>query len=435
MRILNMKKTETESAGKAASMVLTAMVEVDNARADGATFNRIVYTLMDGQTPVAGQYVTFTAFSDSNGAQLSSAYAKTNASGSVVLEVTNTAVETVLIRAESAASTFDTVSVEINFVAVETSYTLESIITVNNAAADGVSENKVMFILQDTLGKPVPRKLLEFIPSTGLSLSDKYKETDDNGTAVIGCSTLQMGSYIINAVVYGEETTHRVAGLSFIEGDALDALTGIVIKDNAGGDGEDYCEIQYRLTKKTARDVIANQKITLELNSASAFLDESTVITDYAGIAIARLYNTEEEAVIVSAHTADNKLSTRNTVNFSFVSKPSMTYEGTAKYAGNYGIDSIVPRYDFTAGHRYQFIIQMDGTVHVCGPNKIRVKNTCASKPQPADGATFEFPGFDFVNGSREYTCATSGTTLYEVLYFYLESGQHYSVTINDLSV
>jgi adhesin/invasin len=313
-----MAETESVFAGKTNSMVLTATVQIDNARADGQTANRIVYTLMDGQIPVAGQYITFTAFSDSNGAQLSHRYAMTNASGSVVLEVTNTAVETVLISAESAASSFDTVPVEINFVAVETSYTLESIITVNNAAADGVSENKVMFILQDTLGNPVPRKLLEFIPSTGLSLSDKYKETDDNGTAVIGCSTLQMGSYIINAAVYGEETTHRVAGLIFIEGDVLDALTGIVIKDNATSDGEDYCEIQYRLTRQTARGVVANQKIILELNSITALPLDRTIVTDYAGIAVARILNTVAESVIVSAHTEINGLSERTTITFDY---------------------------------------------------------------------------------------------------------------------
>lgn len=430
---VHMANVNSEFLEKADVITLTESVQVDNSRADGVTANRIVYSLKQGNVPVPGQFLTFTAFSTSGGAKLSAAFGQTDSNGSYILDITNTTAETVLVTAASAISLFASVASQINFVEVDTAYTITSLITVNGTAADGVSQNKVLFQVLDGLNKPVSGKLLQFIPSTNLSLQDTFATTDSNGTVTLGCSALLASSYSITAVLYGENVLHTVGNITFVQSAELDSLTGVILKNEALDDGVDYCEIQYRLTKKSTRDVIENQKIEIQLNSITAFPSARTIITDYAGIATLRVYNTVDESVVVSAYTANESLSERTIIEFVAENK-NMTFTGTASATRYHGLNEFITNYEFKAGRTYQIIAAITGSQYNCSANYVYVNGTCTyyAGGIPTVGAGFSVA--HHFSGTGTFTCTRAGTTAYFRNYYYMSAGAAYSVTINDLS-
>jgi hypothetical protein len=434
-----MTAVESEFGAQVDTMVLTGTVQTDNARADGQTANRIVYSVMQGTAPAVGQFLTFDVISSSGNAKLSASFGQTDSSGNFILDITNTTAESVLVTAKSATDDFPSIAKQVTFVPVATSYTLESLIMVNGMQADGVSENKILFILKNSLGNTVPQKLLQFIPSTNLSLHDSIIETDASGSVTLSCTSLQEGVYSLTAVVYGEDVEHRVANITFVKADELDALTGIVLKNNATADGEDYCEIQYRLTKKT-QDVVANQQIEIELNSVTAYASAHTLTTDYAGIATVKVFDTEAEDVVVSAYTKNQDISARTKITFG-PDEPeqpeSITFTGTFT-PGTHGIDEMIPvgGYNFVAGRMYQFITDNTYSSYCNYSDGIYINGSCISYPngQPDIGAGFSTTHYFAVEGT--FLCVRPGTKAYFRNYAYRSSySYNYTLTINSWKI
>jgi hypothetical protein len=435
---IQMAEVESEFGTQVDTMVLTATVQSNNALADGKTANRIVYHLVQGSAPVPNQFLTFSVISTSGNAKLSTAFGETDSNCGFILDVTDTTPESALVTAKSATDSFPSVASQVTFVEVDTTYVLDSMIMVNGSQADGVSENKILFMLKDSLGSPVPQKLLQFIPSTNLSLRDSIIETDANGSVTLSCTSLIEGVYSLTAVVYDEHVEHRVANITFVKADQLDALTSVILKNNATADGEDACEIQYRLTKKT-QDVVANQEIDIELNSVTAYASARTLTTDYAGIATVKIFNTKAEEVVVSAYTKDQNINTRTSVTFG-PDEPgqpnSVTFSG---YHGSssYGIHELIPAdsYYFTPGRMYQFILVTTASQNSCSNQYIFNGSSCIyySNTQPTMGAGFSSP--HYFSGDNTFYCVRGGTTAYFRNYNNYSGGHNYSLTINEWEI
>lgn len=298
-------------------IILKSTVQDNNAVADGKKENTIIYHLTRNGVPYADEYLKFSAVSSGGHAALSSAFGQTDAGGNFVLNVTNTEAEKVMISASPAIDGLFQGAVDtLVFSNVEASYHLESTLIENNAAADGISQNKVSIKVLDSLGNPVREKLLQFLPSTNLTLADRFLLTDAEGKAVVSCTARSEGDFFISVEIYGEKDMLIVNGISFSKADELNALTSHIIGDKVDADGKAYCEILYILTKKSAHNVNEKKEISIVLQSVTAYPSRRTLTTDDSGTATLYVYNTVAEPVIVSAYTDDDNIVSRTKVHF-----------------------------------------------------------------------------------------------------------------------
>ena len=300
-------------------MKLTSAIHVNNSPANGTDYNAILFAVTRNEVPCPGQFIHFSVYSPSGNATLPSPYAETDSNGNFLLKLTNTVAEDVLIVAAPAISdAFNSTSDTLKFSQVEELYNIQVTTLVNKSAADGTSQNKVQLKINNALNKPVTNKLVQFLPSTGLTLRDRFVLTDSDGVAAVSCTALAEGDYFISAEIYGENVVQAITGISFTKSSELSGLSGYVLNNTlqVSADGVEYWEIVYFL-KKSARDINANKEISIVLNSVTAYPSKRTIITDDTGMATLYVYNTVAESVVVSAYADNDNLVARNKIVFS----------------------------------------------------------------------------------------------------------------------
>ncbi|HHH1368330.1 TPA: Ig-like domain-containing protein [Yersinia enterocolitica] len=179
------------------TLILTAEILVNHAGADGINRNYIFYTLKDSfNNPVEGVYLRFSV--DRPGVTLDSTNAPTTAAGQYVLGITGTLSGPVTVRAEilSDSSVFAVSSLIFTDKGVE----LIAEILADNAQANGIAINRVLFTLKETLtGIRIPNVYLHIESSNDAIPASVVQKTDLNGYVELMLTNTTPGNVWIDA--------------------------------------------------------------------------------------------------------------------------------------------------------------------------------------------------------------------------------------------
>jgi len=304
---------EGSGSGGNDGYVLDATVLADNSTANGSTTNTVLFSLEKNGVAVAGEYLVFTAQSQSGGAKLSSDFLQTDSSGYALVHVTNTTAEEVSVTATSVTSQLSATTA-VTFSAEVHVYTMSYLITQNNMPADGSSLNQVRFTLLDN-GLPAAGKLLTFLGTQGLSCSPNGV-TDSNGHAVAYCSATDSSTQYKILGNYDEGRIDALAeGIQFSAALPQGVITSTVETSNIPANGSSKHSITYKISDGNGSP-LSGIGISLALSSNTAKASATTLVTDSAGQASVTITDTVQEVVTVTAMTTMEGVMTSDIIYF-----------------------------------------------------------------------------------------------------------------------
>ncbi|MDA8512779.1 Ig-like domain-containing protein [Citrobacter sp. Igbk 14] len=186
--IMQYKKKATQGVAN-----LTLQTITDNSPADGLTPNTLrVLATNRNNTPVINAPVVW---STSGQAKLENTVTVTDAQGIASVNLTNTAVETVNVTAQSGAST---VAQESHFSAVSIS-NLALKMTKDGSVADGSSADIAVATITDANNRPIANSKISWSVTAPAVVKQADTQTDANGQALIQLTATQAGTATIKA--------------------------------------------------------------------------------------------------------------------------------------------------------------------------------------------------------------------------------------------
>ncbi len=204
-----------ESASVSGYM-LTSVISVNNANADGSAQNQITYILTSttGQ-PVAGQFITFAVYS-SGGAHLSAPFGMTNSAGIFILYVTNNIAENVLIVATLSSDSTVTNSQVVNFVEAPIHYSLTTSVVINNSPANGKASNRVTARLVNSVTQAGIGGRVLSVYVGGAATYPNTVITNPAGEADIFIQTINPGSLTVIVTLQSDFTVQSMTIVDFV---------------------------------------------------------------------------------------------------------------------------------------------------------------------------------------------------------------------------
>lgn len=428
---------EGSGSGGNDGYVLDATVLADNSTANGSATNTVLFSLKNNGVAVAGEYLVFTAQSQSGGAKLSSAFLQTDSSGYALLYVTNTTAEAVLVTATSVTSQ-SSATTAVTFSEEKHAYTISYLITQNNMPADGSSLNQVCFTLLDN-GLPAPGILLTFLGTQGLSCSPNGV-TDSNGQAVAYCSATDSSKqYKIFGDYYDGNAAVVAEGIQFSAALPQGVITSTVETSNIPANGSSKHTITYKVSNGNG-SALSGIAISLTLSSNTAKASATTLMTNSAGQASVTITDTVQEVVTVTAQTIMEGVMTSDIIYFGG-GKKTYTWSYTNAHS-TVGSKWGPVDYSITAGHYYRVTRTGEGYVQLsdnCAPGAHYDYVTSLCKPGDADPLLSLVSGID-LNSSSDidavYVCKTSGIlnrSWEDKIFIMLTSAKLVTWTIEDM--
>ncbi|WP_447826118.1 inverse autotransporter beta domain-containing protein, partial [Aeromonas salmonicida] len=205
-----------------------------------------------------------------------------------------------------------TKSIVSNFRADEASAAISKVdVLINNAIADGESENEVLVSVVDAFGSPVPGMNVIFdVP--GNVLISSIGRTDKNGILTAKLKSILAGPYIISARV---DDSSAMCELTFLPDVFFAKLELLVASpmDYVVADGVDGYWVDAYL-KDPKGNAIANEEVAFELDG-KATLSEQKIVTDINGRG--RVFVTSQYARVVRVD-ASSKLRAGTSIELPF---------------------------------------------------------------------------------------------------------------------
>ncbi|HIC8842360.1 TPA: Ig-like domain-containing protein, partial [Aeromonas veronii] len=267
----------------------------DNAIANGRDKNKIIVRLYDRNNnllPNASINVV-----GSQGVSVAGEVS-TDATGMAEIPFSSTRAGSATVQLEINGSTKSIVS---NFRADEASAAISKMdVLIDNAIADGESENEVSVSVVDAFGSPVPSVNVIFDVPGNVLISSNGR-TDENGILTAKLKSILAGPYIISATVNGRS---EQCNLTFMP-DVFFAnieLQSVPPRDDVVADGTDGHWIEAYL-KDPKGNSIANEEIMFS-SDGQATLSERKIVTDINGRG--RVLVTSQHARVVKVDAVSN---------------------------------------------------------------------------------------------------------------------------------
>ncbi|MFM5364001.1 Ig-like domain-containing protein, partial [Aeromonas veronii] len=278
----------------------------DNAIANGRDQNKIIVRLYDRNNnllPNASINVV-----GSQGVSVAGEVS-TDATGMAEIPFSSTRAGSATVQLTINGSTKSIVS---NFRADEASATISKMdVLIDNAIADGDSENEILVSVVDAFGSPVPDVNVVFDVPGNVLISSSGK-TDGAGIVTAKVKSILAGPYVISASVHDSVNT---CNLTFLP-DVLFAKLELQVdphSDYVVADGTDGYWIEAHL-KDPKGNSIANEEVTFA-SGGMATLSEQNIVTDINGRG--RVFVTSQYARVVQVD-ASSKLRAKASIELPF---------------------------------------------------------------------------------------------------------------------
>ncbi len=183
--------------------LLSFYTNVDNALADGVSFNSVTFTLTRDGAPIANERLSFTTNPDA-AATVSPATGTTSLNGQITVNITSLKVGIALLTAfVDSQPGVQPVNVILTFSPPSLLYLIADEVIRDHAPANGIEPNLVAFtVLSRANGTPQPGILLLFSVTGDAQLSGSRGTTGANGTFTLS---------LFNRVVENVRVTARVS--------------------------------------------------------------------------------------------------------------------------------------------------------------------------------------------------------------------------------
>jgi adhesin/invasin len=282
-------------------------VTQNNAAANGVAQNRVQAKVTDGNSqPVAGQSVKFTA---TNGAVVTTVIGTTGADGLASASLTSTTAGNSVVTATLAdgnSAIVTTVFVDAARIAAG-----DLTVTQNNAAANGVAQNRVQAKVTDGNSQPVAGQSVKFTATNGAVVTTAIGTTGADGLASASLTSITVGNSVVTATLANGTSATVSTAFTPLTGIALRNIT--VTRNNALSDGTDRDAVTMTVTDSDNVPV-AGQTITLTATNG-AVITPATVTTDSNGTASVNLTNLSAGNSVLTAALSNGSTATV-TVNF-----------------------------------------------------------------------------------------------------------------------
>lgn len=215
-------KTVTFVAGAPDPNLSTLVVTKNNAVADGVDKNILVATIVDSYSHLLPNIdVVFTIVDVNNSS--STQTIKTDATGKATLELTSTKVGNVTVSASVSGAAISGSPKTVTFVAGAVDHSQSTlVVTKDNAAADGVDENRLLATIVDSQGNPIRNTAVDFrITDVDLAVSTQTVQTDNAGQAVLRVRSTKPGQVVVAAEVAGTAISGSPKTVTFVNASNL----------------------------------------------------------------------------------------------------------------------------------------------------------------------------------------------------------------------
>lgn len=251
-------------------------VITDNALANGLAANQVQVRVTDANdNPVGGQDVDVTA---SNGASVAS-IGTTGADGLLIVSITSLKAVKSTIQVTVSSTSLTT---EVTFKAdPSTAHIADGQLTVmdNNAAANGSDANRVRVQVVDINGNSVGGQVVSFTATNNAAIG-ATGTTDASGSLIMPVTSLTAGISTVTTSV--NSSSYSIDVLFVADASSAQIVSGdmIVKTDNALADGQDYNQVQVRVTDANGNP-LANQ--TVSFTASNGAVIDATATTDAEG--------------------------------------------------------------------------------------------------------------------------------------------------------
>lgn len=279
----------------------------NNAPADGKSANEVQAKVTDGNgNPLSGQKVAFTA---GNGALPSPASGTTGADGLARASLTslvvgNSRVTATLANGQSSSATA-------TFVDALRIAPGDLTVTQNNAAANGVAQNRVQAKVTDGNNQPLSGQTVKFSATNGAAVSIITGTTGPDGLASAGLTSRTPGSSTVTATLGNGASSGVATIFTPLNGIALRNIT--VIRNHALSDGADRNTVSMTVTDGEGVPV-SGQAVMLTATNG-AVISPTSVTTDGNGNATVNLTSVTPGDATLAARL-ENGSEARTTVTF-----------------------------------------------------------------------------------------------------------------------
>lgn len=354
----------TDSQNKPQLRTALLLSTTTGAEANGSSSNVVTATLTNNDTLVNGETVTF--FIDSGEGSFPDGghvfASKTNIIGECTALVTSTKEGKVTVLATCYVDNQTlTQSVTMEFVKDTdegSGEVLTGSIIKNNAPADNVTANQILFTLCDKLDRPIENKVLLFSSPNSELHFEKILITNTEGEAILNCTSLLSEQTMM---VYGklyehDDVTDTVSDIVFSVAEHFTRLKGTVLANGATANGIDANIVEYQLEDERHSRFEA-QDIYIHISDSSAKPSAEILKTNSEGKALLTISDTVAEECVITATTKWPDVLTTNKVNF-------ISESAIIKF--NYGINSCYPsaHFNIVKGRKYKIEFHNEGLVY-----------------------------------------------------------------------
>lgn len=253
----------------------------NNAPADGKSTNEVQAKVTDENgNPLSGQKVTFTA---SNGATVTTITGTTGADGLAKATLTSTTAGNSIVTAKLSNGQSATVTTA--FVDAVRIAAGDLTVTQNNAAANGVAQNRVQAKVTDGNNQPLAGQTVKFTATNGATVTVITGTTGTDGLASASLTSKTVGNSVVTATLANGTSASVSTTFTPLNGIALRSIT--VTKNNALADNADRNTVTMTVTDSDNVPV-GGQTITL-MATNGAVISPAPVTTDSSGNATVNL--------------------------------------------------------------------------------------------------------------------------------------------------
>lgn len=191
---------------------------------------------------------------------------------------------------------------------------LTSTVINDNAEANGIDQNIIIYTLKNSFGQPV-EGILTFTRSGTTAILDPafLASTNSAGQLIQRVTNTISGSVTVTTNVYNNTSISDIATIHFTEKDIV--LIAETIRDNSLANGQSSNQILFTLKDRRTNIGIPNVILDIQ-NNYGAKPESWAPITDLNGHVLLELTSTQAIGVIVSARTLDNRASVNHYVTF-----------------------------------------------------------------------------------------------------------------------